>query len=190
MKTIVTMKTIASIILTAICFVLSVSCSNQKTKTVAKSVDSTLYITKDIKLYANIDTLLKNSIISPSVTGASKYIANSNYLFDIEFQEADVNFGDTKSDSLRNIAYGIYVPIDSMQIIYGKLYRQLVRKYNSPNKIKNPTSEGDRISNAVWHKKGMVVILNSTIPENESKGVVCVVFTTPKDTIYYDAFMR
>lgn len=184
------MKNLLIVIIVVIYTILSVSCSNQKTKTVVKKVDSTLYITKDVKLYDNIDTLLEKGIISLSVTGASKYIANNKKLFDFGFQEVDVNFETTKSDSLRNIAYGICTSIDTLQTLYGKLYQKLVAKYNNPNKIKNPAQDGDRIGNAVWYKKGVVIILNSTIPENEPKGVISVIFTAPKDTVYFEPFMH
>lgn len=184
------MKTIVTIMFSAICIIFSASCSNQKNKTTAKVIDSTLYVTKDIKLYDNIDTLLQKGILSPSVTGASKYVANNGKLMGIDFQEVDVNFDVTNSDSLRNIAYGIYTSIDTLQALYSNIYQKLLHKYHAPNKSKSPTLDGDKVSNAIWYKKGMVVILNSTIPDNEPKGTICVIFTAPKDTIYYEALMH
>lgn len=180
---------ISFLVILIVAIFVSSSCEHKMAQS-AKPIDSTFYITKDIKLYANIDTLIKNGIVSPSVTGGSKYIANDTHLYGINFQEADVNFASTNLDSLRNISYGIYVTVDTLQTLYGQLYKKMVEKYNSPSRITSPKQNGDHVGSAVWYKKGMVIILHTTIPENEPKGVIIITFTTPKDTVYFDTFMH
>lgn len=185
------MKTIAHVILTIICFALSVSCSNQKTKTVTKSVDSTLYITKDIKLYANIDTLLEKDVLSPSVANSSNYTSTNKCIYGINFQEVSINFEHDKSDTLYNIACATMTSIDSVQSLYGHIYKELRKKYSKPQREHKQYNDEHNVtaSDAVWYKNKIVIILSSGVQYENQMGAVGLIFTTPKDTVYYKNFM-
>lgn len=185
------MKTIAIIILSAICIILSISCSNQKSKTVAKLVDSTLYVTKDIKLYANIDTLLAHGIISPSTNIEAEYVCNNNTFNNIKFQEAGVNYYHSNSKIVNNIAFAQLLPIDSIQRFFSKMYQILYTKYQKPDRTIhfNTKQDDSNFTNTVWIKKKMVIILACIVPNGEN-GAVNVIFTTPKDTINFESLMH
>lgn len=185
------MKNFLIVIIAVICTILSVSCSNQKTKTVVKKVDSTLYITKDIKLYDNIDTLLEKGIISPSANLGAEYVNNNNLYNNVKFQEAGVNYYHPKSKIVNNMAFGQILPIDSVQPFFSKIYRFLFTKYKKPNRTIRFIAQQDNGygTNIVWIKKELVVILACAVPDEE-KGAVNIIFTTPKDTINFQSLMH
>lgn len=186
------MKTIVTFIILISAIALS-SCSNGKTEAARAAVDSSLYITKDIKLYDSIDTLLKKGFISPSVTGASKYVGNDKNYKGTPFEEVDINYAEkdkteVSSDSLTNICYGTYCLRDSIQDFYGKIYQKISLTYGKPNKELLPDIESDKITSAIWYKQKYIIILRSTLPQDSNGGSVILIFTAPQDTAQFKWF--
>lgn len=177
----------------AICFLTVLACnSNNKIKQNNNNqIDSSLYITKDIKLNESLDTLYSKGIIALSINNGTKYTCTNKEYSSITFQEANINFSDTQSDSLMSISYATLLRFEDIQTIYDKLFKTILHKYQKPTRSRQFTHNNGGVStNAVWKKDKMVIMLSSTLAETKTMGTVILIFTVPKDTVCFQTFMN
>lgn len=170
-----------------------ISC-NPNNKRIAQNtkptIDSTFYITKNIALYDNVDSLLNIGILSYN-TQYKGEIATDTCYNGVNFQEVQINYACENSKNIRNVAFAKYCSLNDIQNDFNKLANILNRKYGKPKSKKQREIHNNEAfaTNFVYQTKDIMALLSSTAIYKDKGGTVILIFTVPQDSLYFKVYL-
>lgn len=181
-------------ILIGVLLSVAVSCStnkNNKAQQKAPIADSTLFVTKNVALYDNIDSLLDKGVLCYNTQCEGKSLVDTNYN-NISFQEASINCFCENNKKVRNVCFGNFYSAQQVQKDFNQLAIALNKKYGKPQRIKQGKIHNDEAFSTcfIYKTKNIMVLLNSTIlkyPDN--RGTAILIFTVPQDSLLFKAYL-
>lgn len=167
------------------------SCNTQRGKVnSSQAADSILFITKDIALYDDIDSLLNKGKLCYNTQYGGKSVVDTCYN-GIAFQQADINSYCDNSKIIRNICFGSYCSINEIQNKFNKLTNILNKKYGKPRHQKQEKIHNNEAlsTSFTYQTKDVMALLVSTSVYSDKKGTIILIFTVPQDSLLFQTFL-
>lgn len=167
------------------------SCNTKRVKVNNSQItDSALFITKDIALYSNVDSLLNMGKLYYNTQYGGKSVVDTCYN-GIAFQQVDINHYCDSSKVIRNIGFGSYCSINEIQNSFNKLTNILNRKYGIPKHQKQEKIHNNEAlsTSFVYQTKSVMAFLVSTSIYSDKKGTIILIFTVPQDSLLFQTFL-
>lgn len=174
------LKTIAIVAMSLVVFA---SCKPQKVKESAPQKVETETINPSLLLGENIKTLLDNKTLMYNTESETKYSLSNKFLGDMGFKQADINYERRLSKIIRSICYGTDVMGYDIDNKYAQMLSFLKNKYGDPTKEGYSMSVGNvaKYTGALWDMGDYAISLSTTMPLQEERGTMLVIFTINDD---------
>jgi len=167
------------------------SCNTQRGKVnSSQATDSILFITKDIALYDDIDSLLNKGKLCYNTQYGGKSVVDTCYN-GIAFQQVDINHYCDSSKVIRNVGFTSYCSIDEIQNSFNKLTNILNKKYGKPRHQKQEKVHNNEAlsTSFIYQTKDVMALLVSTSIYSDKKGTIILIFTVPQDSLLFQTFL-
>lgn len=157
-------------------------------KLVVKNKEDSL----NVKIGDDIKSLISSGYVLYNTIGDTKYTLANKSFGGVEFQQADVNTYYRNNDKIVNISYASLLPKNVLNEKYTTVLKYMESLYGEPMK-EYRTRSTDNVAiftGAIWRFKKTAISLSTTVPRNEERGTVIIIFSNPKYLDKFDVFFK